>query len=402
MLTRYPIMIRKALISNIYEAASIQRWNDHNRPAIGFSELDKQAHKMVYAYILAKCEGEGNYDPLLLIEGGIFEFLHRVILTDIKPPIYHSLMKRKGGQINEWVLEQLRGECEGIGGGFYKKMCRYFTEPSYAEKEKQLLLAGHYYATEWEFNVIYPMNTETFGIEEVKAEIKKGVADCNTFEGYEKFANNPDLKRFLSLIGKLRYQQRWSRAVRMPQTFVMGHMLVVAMLTYFCSVERGHSPRRVINNYFSALFHDMPEVLTRDIVSPVKNSVSGLEDIIKEIEDEQMRKVIYPLVPEDIKEELEYYTQNEFDSRIILGGEVKKVSSEEIDKNYNDDKFNPVDGEIVRACDHLSAYLEAYMSIRFGIQSEQLQAGYHNLFQRYQNKVIAGIDFGQLFDYFRL
>ena len=40
-------MIRKALISSIYETASIQRWNDHVRPAMGFSELDKQAHKMV-------------------------------------------------------------------------------------------------------------------------------------------------------------------------------------------------------------------------------------------------------------------------------------------------------------------------------------------------------------------
>jgi len=33
-------MIRKALISNIYEAASIERWNDHIRPSIGFSELE--------------------------------------------------------------------------------------------------------------------------------------------------------------------------------------------------------------------------------------------------------------------------------------------------------------------------------------------------------------------------
>lgn len=357
---------------------------------------------MVYAYTLAKCEGEDNYDPLLLIEGGIFEFLHRVVLTDIKPPIYHSLMKRKGGQINEWVLEQLRGECEGIGGDFYKKMCRYFNEPSYAKKEKQILQAGHYYATEWEFKVIYPMNTETFGIEEVKTEIQKGVAACNTFEGYGKFATNPDLQRFLSLIGKLRYQQRWSRAVRMPQTYVMGHMLVVAMLSYFCSVERGHCRQRIINNYFSALFHDMPEVLTRDIVSPVKNSVSGLEDIIKEIEDEQMREIIYPLVPNDIKTELEYYTQNEFDSRIMCDGEVRKVTSDKIDKSYNKDEYNPVDGEIVRACDHLSAYLEAYMSLRFGIQSEQLQSGYHSLFQKYENRIVAGIDFGQLFDYFRL
>ena len=48
-------MIRKSLISLIYEAVSIQRWNDHIRPWVGFTELDKQAHKMFYAYVLANC-----------------------------------------------------------------------------------------------------------------------------------------------------------------------------------------------------------------------------------------------------------------------------------------------------------------------------------------------------------
>lgn len=395
-------MIRKALISNIYEAASIERWNDHIRPSIGFTELDKQAHKMVYAYILAKCEGEGNFDALRLIEAGIFEFLHREILTDIKPPIYHSLMKRKGPQINRWVLEQLKGQTEGIGGDFYNKMYRYFTDDTYSAKEKQIMRAAHYYATDWEFKVIYPMNTQTYAIDEVKVEVERGLAECNTFEGFSKFATNPDLQKFLSIIGKLRYQQRWSRAVRLPKTYVMGHMLVVAMLSYFCSMEIGACDRRVVNNFFGGLFHDMPEVLTRDIVSPVKTSVAGLDDIIKEIEEEQMQRVIYPLVPKNVRDELEYYTQDEFTSRIINQGEQKNVTSQEINERYNKDCFNPVDGEIIRACDHLSAYLEVYLSMKCGIQSEQLQSGYHNLFQRYENRIIAGIDFGQLFDYFRL
>jgi len=42
------------------------------------------------------------------------------------------------------------------------------------------------------------------------------------------------------------------------------------------------------------------------------------------------------------------------------------------------------------------------MSIKYGINSEQIQQGYHSLFQRYENKVIGSVDFGQLFDYFRI
>ena len=99
-------MIKKSLISLMYEAASIQRWNDHIRPWTGFTELDKQAHKMFYAYVLAKCEGE-SVNMIKLIEGGIFEFFHRIVLTDIKPPIYHKLVKEKGFQIDNWVLSEL-------------------------------------------------------------------------------------------------------------------------------------------------------------------------------------------------------------------------------------------------------------------------------------------------------
>ena len=395
-------MIRKSLISLIHVAASIQRWNDHIRPWNGFSEIDKQAHKMVYAYVIAKCEGDGNYDPLKLVEGGIFEFLHRIVLTDIKPPIYHQLMKEKGDQINRWVLDELKGQLESLKGGFFEKMCRYYEDEEYAKKEKQILRAAHYYATHWEFDVIYPQNKNTYGIEQVKVEVEKGLASCNQFDGFSRFATNPDLQEFMSLIGKLRYQQRWSRAVRMPATSVMGHMLVVAILSYFASLECGACDSRLVNNFLGGLFHDIPEVLTRDIVSPVKTSVKGLDHIISGIEDEQMRKIIFPLVSDSIKADLEFYVQDEFMTKVMIDDKKIMVSSDEVNEKYNADKYNPIDGEIIRGCDHLSAYLEAYLSIKYGINSEQITEGYHSLFGKYENRIIGSIDFGQLFDYFRL
>lgn len=395
-------MIRKSLLSLIYETVSIQRWNDHIRPSCGFTELDKQAHKMVYAYVLAKCEGEGNCNFNLLIDGGIYEFLHREILTDIKPPVYHRLMKEKGAQINEWVLNQLKERVQSLKGDFYEKMCEYYNNPDYAKKEKQILKAAHYYATKWEFDVIHPLNTNTYGIEQVKTEVERGLLSCNTFDGFGKFQNNYDLNQFMSIIGKLRYQQRWSRAVRMPATYVMGHMLVVAILTYLCGLEIGVCDKRAQNNFFGALFHDLPEVLTRDIVSPVKASVEGLDNLIREIEDEQMKKIIYPLIPKDWLGQLEFYTQDEFDSKIIVDNKIIKTTSEEINKKFNNDSYSPIDGQIIRGCDHLSAYLEAFLSLKYGFESESVLSGYHNLFEQYKNKNIAGIDFGLLFDYFRI
>ncbi len=88
-------MITRSLIELVFSAASMERWNDHPHPAT-FTELGKQAHKMIMAWVIARYEGEErgrDIDWTALIEGGIFEFLHRVVLTDIKPPVFHKLMQ---------------------------------------------------------------------------------------------------------------------------------------------------------------------------------------------------------------------------------------------------------------------------------------------------------------------
>ena len=73
-----------------------------------------------------------------------------------------------------------------------------------------------------------------------------------------------------------------------------------------------------------------------------------------------MRKVIYPLIPESWQKELEYFTKNEFSTRISKGRrDFWYVSSDEVNKLYNDANITRIDGEIIRGCDHLSAYLEA-------------------------------------------
>lgn len=189
----------------------------------------------------------------------------------------------------------------------------------------------------------------------------------------------------------------------MPDTFVMGHMLVVAILSYFMTLElENPCGKRKVNNFFAGLFHDVPEALTRDIVSPVKRSVEGLEDIIRGIEEEQMEKVIYPLLPPSWHDELKYYMQDEFSSKIIKNGQIEKVDSDIINGLYNDDHFNPVDGQIIRGCDHLSALIETYLSISCGVSCEQTRSGYEQLSERYKEKVIAGIDFSKVFGYFKI
>ncbi|MBU1487210.1 HD domain-containing protein, partial [bacterium] len=362
-------MITKELLEVIHEAASIQRWNDHIRP-IELTELDKQAHKMVIAFVVAKFEEEDKeIDYRKLIEGGLFEFLHRIILTDIKPPVFHKLMARKGRQLNEWVLSQLNDIIADIEEGFTDRFKRYLFENDYAAIEKRILKAAHYLATNWEFKIIYALNSHSYGIDRTKAEIDNELEDYFDLIGVGKLSLFKKSYHFIDLCGQLRFQQRWAQTPRIPKTSVLGHMLIVAILSYLCSLQLKACPKRLYNNYFAALFHDIPEALTRDIVSPVKRSVEGLEEIIKEYEQTQLEEKILPLLPSTWHKEMRYFLTDEFRGRILKDGEKEVVAGPKIDKLYNQDEYSPIDGEIIKACDNLAAYIEASLSLEHGIKS---------------------------------
>ncbi len=397
-------MISKQLLHLLFDAASIQRWNDHIRPE-HFTELDKQAHKMVYAYVLGKMEETDRGASINwpdLIEGALFEFFHRIVLTDIKPPIFHQLMVEKGDQLNRWVLEKISGPIAPLKGGFLQRMEQYYSSSAGNLLERKILKASHYLATNWEFKLIYRLNADLYGLEETKLAIENQLEEHYDLAGVQKLTLHKKTSHFLDLVGQLRFQQRWAQSPRIPRTSVMGHMLIVAILAYLCSLEIGACSARSYNNYFAGLFHDLPEVITRDIVSPVKHSVTGLDELIKEIEQRQMEERIYPLLPASWHREIKYFTEQEFQSKIMEKGGASVKTSEQINEHYNRDCFLPLDGEIIRACDQLAAYMETYLSITHGINSPHLNKANRELYELYRDKIIAGIDFGRIFKDFKI
>ena len=292
-------MLSKKFIEFLFEGAHIQRWNDHIRPN-GFTELDKQAHKMMILYILAKYEEQDHGAKLnwrVLIEGGIFEFMHRIILTDIKPPIYHELMRVHGRKLNAWIYSQLERRVPELDEVFFDKLKRWFDYPEENRLEKKLLRAAHYLATQWEFGIIYHFNQAIYGIDATKAAIESNIEDHYDLAGVQKISLKGKTSKFIDLVGQLRFQKRWAQSPRVPETSVMGHVLIVAILGYFCAAELGACDERIVNDFLCGLFHDLPEVLTRDIISPVKTSVEGLDDLIKDIEKRQVAEKLLPLLP---------------------------------------------------------------------------------------------------------
>ncbi len=395
------IVLPKDLLEFMYEAAHIQRWNDHIRPQ-GFTELDKQAHKMMILYILARYEEQdkgAKLDWQELIEGGIFEFLHRIVLTDIKPPIFHELMRKRGPELNKWVYTEMEERIPSLANTQFMDRMRTYFDKNTHPLEKKLISAAHYLATEWEFRIVYHLNQGIYGVEEIKEAIAEEVEEYSDLAGVQKIALNSKTRKFVDLIGKLRFQERWSQSPRVPETSVMGHVMVVAVLSYFCALSVGACRGRLVNDFLGGLWHDLPEVLTRDIISPIKRSVEGLDEIIKEIEQRQLEEQILPLLPKEWHKDIINYTVDEFDNKILVQGE-RQIVKGDITKKYNKDIYSPVDGKIIRGCDHLAAFMEAWLSIHYGITSSHLASAVKSLPEQYKGKVVGGVNFGKIYEQF--
>jgi putative hydrolase of HD superfamily len=178
-------------------------------------------------------------------------------------------------------------------------------------------------------------------------------------------------------------------------------MLTVAVLSYLCSVEVNACDKRICNNYFAGLLHDLPEVLTRDIVSPVKSSVEGMEDIIKTYERIHLEERILPLLPSTMREEIMYFLEDEFMNKVVHDGIIRKdLSAEDMMSSFNQDCFSPVDGQIIRACDKLTAFIEASLSIQYGVKSRNLEEGKEYIYERFKGERIGSVNFEELYDYF--
>lgn len=391
-------MIRKALLFKIYDAANMQRWNDKIRP-VELRELDKQAHKMVIAYMLGKFE-EANpaFNWLRVIEGGIFEFLQRTVLTDLKPQIFYKIKedRERYGQLNRWIYEQLAPIISPLGARFEEGYRNYFE--SYDEDvNRRILDAAHFLATKWEFEIIERANPEGYEIKEIRRNFEARQEKYYDLKGVQQLMLFSGTRNFIDLCGQLRFQLRWSHLHRVPKTSVLGHMLVVAMLTYLFSVEMGACVQRCYNNYFTGLFHDLPEVLTRDIVHPVKKSVGGLDSLIKDYERERMEEEVYGLIPESWHKEIRLFTEIEFKSVVAENGLIVEKSTEEISARFNQDVFDPRDGELVQAVDHLAAFLEAYLALVNGMRAPDFQRTVNSLKEEYRSRSIGGIRFGEIY-----
>ncbi|MFA6668090.1 MAG: HD domain-containing protein [Candidatus Methanomethylophilaceae archaeon] len=351
------------LIFRFFDAANMHRWNDHLRP-MDLTELDKQAHKVAIAWYIGKKEEDSgaHVDWTRIIEYCMFSFIQRTALTDLKPEIFHKIKKERSEEIAEYVLSEFDNTAPDMETGFRRRFEDYIRSDR-KRLEESIIRGAHYLATKWEFDLISDMNRSFIGIEKTREAIRSEVEMHKELVGVRDILLGGSAMDFMNMIGQLRFQQRWTRTPRIPQTTVLGHSLMVSNMTYLHDLDRGTGPRQKYNDYFTALFHDLPEVLTKDVISPVKTNVSGLAELLNEYETDSVRSEIMPLLPEEWRDEFKFMIFDPF--------------------RFKDDPVHGVtDGPTIKLFDVMGAYMEAYVSRRYGISSSSLRIGEDDLRSR--------------------
>lgn len=396
-------MITKSLVDRLYQTSTMGRWTDRVRP-IDLSVLGKHAHRMAAAFVIGKeveaqvhAEGQ-DFHWQKVIEGGIFELLFSCVTTDIKSPVFKSIMGDADARASlvAHVQDVLSSDLRTLGtdphASLYKSFCEYYDtklDQDVQLPEQRVLRAASAYSTNWEYQLIKQVEplhaarnaddaagTKTHRLHYIaKVDSRLAEEEGEFGELHLLDLENGKRRKLLDLIGRLRFQDRWSQTPIIPRRPVLDHSLIVAVLSYLwttvlyeqgCSDDASQEARSQVlcNNFFGGLFHDLGEILTRDIVSPIKNLSDELRAVIEKHQRDELMSELAPLVPPAYAEEFETMALQPFERRA----------------HY--------DGSLVRLCDVFSAFMEAYYSVSYGVRSAELvRAMLFNYERRHQHEV---------------
>ena len=383
--------MNKALLDKLFEGFSILRWNDMPR-SMPLVELDKHAHKMMYAWLLGTLlEAQGaRIRWLRIVEGGVFELFKRLVCSDIQAPIFRAIEHKLGEELHDfhaWIYEQLRSF---FPEALRPAMQRYLLDEegffAGCEKERLVLEAAHRWASLWELeNLIKPVHPREEEVarirEDLRAHIRARLVRLGlpAEELLDAAGIHAGIAPVMDRLGFLRTQIRWAHTPRLPATSVLGHsMFVATTLFFFVHASNRHlglsdstAEARLAHTFFRGLFHDIGESLTRDIIRPVKRAIERKIPVIAEIEAELLHKlVLEPLgrVHALLEQRLTRLITEEFTER--FGDAI--VDLDAFVEGLAAGREDPVDGWLVKAADDLAAFLEAHKAITYGMQAPAL------------------------------
>ncbi len=155
--------------------------------------------------------------------------------------------------------------------------------------------------------------------------------------------NHDGVMRFLNTARNLMYTQRWNTEIRRFPTTVAGHSWYTALISYFLvsweeyKFDNKLDMEKVLAG---AIFHDLAESVTGDIINPTKNRSKQMKSALEQVEIIKVNNELTKDLPPTLRDKY---------CNLILNS---KDASQE--------------GQLIHAADMISAMLECIFEIKKG------------------------------------
>lgn len=166
-------------------------------------------------------------------------------------------------------------------------------------------------------------------------------------------------QKFLAHIQRLSFAMRWNQYQRNTPISVMSHKVIVTYLTYIISVysEPKNTPQKTLDMLMRAIYHDVPEVITGDIITPTKQAVPGFVELLEKVETSMVEDYLFSYVSNDYRKYIQKYMLKPFSGN--TGKQVKyadhlsalfEAKLEDISGNKN---FHEVSKSMMKHLSHI-------------------------------------------------
>lgn len=316
--------------SNLF---TVYRWN--NNPAIvRFSESDNIYNNLLLSLFVFSEEPEEKLVKIL--HNKIYEAIPKIVLSDISLAT-KSKIEEKGKKLWDEVINKAYKEVESnFDSNISPKLLIHYTFDEETEKKVRMI---NLLVAQKEASINERVFPEYYTEPKIKNQTKIKNMDIQDKKKIEELANE-----LLEISTRLVTMIRWNKNHRNIKSSVASHTFFVFLISYLLALKANLQVKEIYDIMIASILHDLPEAFTGDVISPTKRKVSGLEEIIGEIEKD--------------------FIKDWYNNKNILEEKIKKF------EQYIYAPFENDYGPYVKTSDLIAALIECSLEISTGNQNK--------------------------------
>jgi len=293
---------------------SIKRWN--NFPRIeDITPLDNTWFVIHISLFLAEIE-EKNWkkiDKEYIIKKILFDLFKALILSDI----------------NSWTRDYIIKEDEVIMQELEDKVLKYILSLDWEDFliadikaifskedkniEDDIISSAKKFA--WYHECLVNSRVFLFTYDVAMEQIQEYLEN-NKKKLYSLWVllENDNYKKYLWHIRRLSHAERWSWKQRNYPISVMSHLTIITFISYLLASIENNSweDYDVLEIMLKSIYHDIPEAITWDIITPTKNAVKWFREVLEKVEENMMEDYFFVYIDNDYKNKVSKYMLDPF------------------------------------------------------------------------------------------